>query len=192
VGALPNVTVTAGGGLKTTLTDATGTYRLDGLVGLINLAFSKQGYESKEFGMFGSAEVWNVTMFRKLQIVAGDGWHDTIHGDENIAIDDVERCHQPPFACKSIRVTAPGPGRLTVRLAWVGPANQLGVRILSGGTALTLDGPGVSGMSPLEVSADVRSGDTFLVVNFDSSGGATPPPAQANQAFDLATSFTPR
>ena len=50
------------------------------------------------------------------------------------------------------------------------------------------DAHGVHGSSPLQVSADTRGGDTFVVVSFDKLNGAHPPPTAA-QPFELVTSF---
>jgi hypothetical protein len=179
-----------GYGSKSTLTSADGSYRIERLTEPTILDVTKDGYEPVSLGAYSGDSVANVTMHRRLWIAAGGRVNAKIWGDDAVPIDDIPECHQPPFACVAIHVVAPSSGRLTADLSWNSTGSQLGVRILTDFVIWTWhwEGPGAHGSSPLQVSADVHYGDTFVIVSFDKLNGAHPPP-NAGQAFELATSF---
>jgi len=168
--------------------DDAGMFRLDGLTQRVNLIVSKTGYQQTGAGTFDADRVVNLTMVRRLEVIAGKSLTGVIGGDSllNGEDDTGAGCDANNLACLGVDLSVPGPGTVTVRLTWPSPGSQLGLFVSTGFFA----GVGKHGASPLEVSVDARFA-TSVIVSYDSVNGRRPTAADV-QPFELTTTFNPR
>jgi hypothetical protein len=184
VQALPNFP--PGNGVKTTLTDNNGVYRIGGLSEEVLIHAEKEGYESTGFGAFIGDQILNLTLNRTLSVSAGQPFTGVIWGDSALAGEDWSgaNCDSEDKPCQLIRVATSRAGTLTAQLQWNGQKYHLGVFISAG----LFVGQGAYGSSPVEASLDVPTGEHFVIVSFKKANGGRPSQS-ATQAYELLTAL---
>jgi hypothetical protein len=118
--------------IKSTLTDANGYYRIDGLTEPTILEAQKDGYDISGDGAFTGDRTIDLTMHRRLWISAGESLHATIWGDSSLSGEDWTGASCDHRACVMVHVTTPSCGSLTTQLRWRAHENELGVFISTG------------------------------------------------------------
>jgi hypothetical protein len=190
-GPLPGVLVTARpntppGPLFTAVTEASGTFRFDGLTVPTRISAEKAGFWPAGTGSYARTSVVNLPLARTMRIAAGETLAATIWGDSALSGEDWTGASCDHKACQMATVTAPTPGTLTARLQWDGPS-ELGVFISTG----FFGGHGASGPPPLEASLDVGAGETLVVISFERFAGRPIGPT-LSQTYELSTGFAAR
>ena len=111
-GPIGGVSLTTDRG-KAAITDEHGQYRIDGLSGLVNLTFTKSGYESEQSAaILDRDQVVNGTIRRVIHIAPGEITEVTVFRDD----PDYDLAYAwCPGPCKKIQVTGPGGTAIFIR-----------------------------------------------------------------------------
>ena len=166
----------------THLTGEDGLYRFDGLSDVASLEVTRAGYVGMKTTISALDKVVNFPLRRKLALAAGGSLAATVWGDDAPTLDELT-CQ---FGCVVVSMTSSAAGTLRSRLEWNDAINRLDLTVLgivgiSYAPMLT-----ARGASPVELSTNVRDGETLLVIGF-SNWQSGLPPSSIRQDFHLST-----
>ena len=199
-GPLAGVSVTtilvSGSAGPSAQTERDGSFTLTGMPyaqSIVNLI--KDGYEPRQIphGPTSDDTVASIKIQPLLQMRAGQGIDPTLFSDDlefltttTDVIDGAgELCGAP---CKMIRVSVPSTGNLDLRADWDDPSMELGLY------ARPLDGlvaTGVTGSSPLRLTASVAAGTWVVLVGAPNKEGRwyRPTPPRSPLRIQLTTAL---